>query len=76
MTQFEKFQEILQEMGLPFELTDDSEEMDRDQDGDIDWTAPSIDTTVIIEDKGDNYVTHPVAFLFRRDGSFKEVVVF
>lgn len=74
MTQFEKFQEVLREMGVDFQLTDDSEEADR-TNGEIDWDAPIIDTVVVIDDK-ESVGCHPCMFLFRRDGSFKEVVVF
>ncbi len=73
MTQFEKFQEVLQEMGLPFTLTDDSEEYPIDEY--YDKEIPN--TVVMIKDEGGGEdFTYDIAFMFHKDGSFKEVVVF
>lgn len=66
MTDFEKLQKVFQEIGVPFELTDDSEESDFDD---------LVDTVIIVKEN-DGFDTHRTAFFFRRDGSYKEVCVF
>jgi hypothetical protein len=59
---FEKLQACLSEIGVDFRLTDDSEESDINED---------LDTVIVIEH--DPY--RHVLFLFRRDGSFKDICV-
>lgn len=64
MSHFDKFQQLLTEIGIPFELTDDSEETN---------TYENIDTVIVIKQYNPNYKLNvEVYFFFRRDGSFKE----
>lgn len=59
MTQFEKMQALLKEMGLEFELSDDSQESKLDED---------IDTVIVVND---NHLR--AYFFFTRAGAFREL---
>lgn len=73
MTDFEKLQETFNKMGLPFTLSDDSEEYPLDE-YDISEVK---DTVVIINDEVDKFdFAFNIGFMFYKDGSFKEVLVF
>lgn len=62
LTDQQKLEKVLKEIGVPFELTDDSEESELDEN-----------LMTVIEIKGE--VGH-VYFMFKRDGSFKEIHAF
>lgn len=65
MTDFEKLCSVLTEIGVPFELTDDSEECGDDKE---------LDTVILLKNSLDDEIRcYEVYIMFRRDGSFKEI---
>jgi hypothetical protein len=65
MTALNRLCKTLDEIGAPYELTDDSAESGPDED---------VRTVVLLRDP--NRPTSRAVFAFRRDGSFKEFMLF